>query len=509
MKPLNADSQSCDPISSNCVIWQGPDISCISLCKGDTVSTVVAKLATELCTVMDTLNITNYDLSCFNLTSCAPKDFEALIQFLIERVCKLENCTGCIPDCAGNSTSPTRSPIGTTSSGCPDCTVAIASCFYYKNEFGDQVTEMQLVDYVRTLGNYICQLAGQITTINQILNAYNIRITNLENAPVPTYTLPEFTPVCVLPATPTDIATILEALEAQFCQLRSATGTPDQIYAAIVKQCSGLNTAPILGPGGGTMASLTGWVNSPVNLADSITNMWLTICDLRNAVANIKINCCPDGCGDVAVSMQLVLTGSTLKMFFTGNIPAGFGNCTPAGTLFTITDSSGGLVNTYVDLTNYMNDPAGFSINLSATPINLSDNLTVSGSPCFYNNLTNTTCQSYIQEVYYNTVTCPSVILTALLTSISYNSVVPAGLADYTIEVYDGTGSTLISSYTQTITGPGVFSGTVGGLTSGTLYKVRLVITINGVSTNCPFQNVSTNGVPCDPPDTVVATITL
>ena len=85
MKPLNYDNSPCSPISSNCVIWQGPDIPCIKLCAGDTISDVVFKLATELCTVLDTLNVTNYDLSCFNLVACGPNDFQALIQFLIER----------------------------------------------------------------------------------------------------------------------------------------------------------------------------------------------------------------------------------------------------------------------------------------------------------------------------------------------------------------------------------------------------------------------------------------
>ena len=47
MKPLNLDNKPCSPISSNCVIWQGPDIPCIKLCTGDTVSDVVAKLATD------------------------------------------------------------------------------------------------------------------------------------------------------------------------------------------------------------------------------------------------------------------------------------------------------------------------------------------------------------------------------------------------------------------------------------------------------------------------------
>ncbi len=84
MKPVNLDNSPCSPTSSNCVIWNGPDIPCLSLCKGDTVTDVVYKLATEFCTILDTLNVDNYDLSCLTLNGCAPKTFEELIQALIE-----------------------------------------------------------------------------------------------------------------------------------------------------------------------------------------------------------------------------------------------------------------------------------------------------------------------------------------------------------------------------------------------------------------------------------------
>src|ERR1035437_8883004 len=221
MKPLNRDSDSCDPISSECVIWQGRDIECIKLCKGDTVSDVVGKLATELCEIMDSLDITGYDLSCFNITSCPPEDFHKLIQFLIERICKLEQCTGCIPDCKG--TDPNIFPIP-TSDGCPNCIVSIAPCFYFLNPFGDTVTTMQLSDYVTAIGNKVCTIAGQIATMQATLLNHSIRLAHLESIPPPVLSLPTITPICVLPPTPTDIAAVLQTLEQQFCMLRSATG---------------------------------------------------------------------------------------------------------------------------------------------------------------------------------------------------------------------------------------------------------------------------------------------
>ena len=54
MIPSNTGGKTngCDPTSSNCVVWQGPNLDCIGLCTGDTVSTVIAKLAEKLCSVV-------------------------------------------------------------------------------------------------------------------------------------------------------------------------------------------------------------------------------------------------------------------------------------------------------------------------------------------------------------------------------------------------------------------------------------------------------------------------
>ena len=86
MKPLNLDKSPCSPVSSNCVIWNGPNIECIGLCKGDTVTQVISKLAEELCNLIDTFKLSNYDISCLELP-CPPKTFEELINELIKVIC--------------------------------------------------------------------------------------------------------------------------------------------------------------------------------------------------------------------------------------------------------------------------------------------------------------------------------------------------------------------------------------------------------------------------------------
>ena len=53
----NDKKKGCITTSSECVIWQGPNISCINLCTGDTISTVVATLAEELCSILNQLDV--------------------------------------------------------------------------------------------------------------------------------------------------------------------------------------------------------------------------------------------------------------------------------------------------------------------------------------------------------------------------------------------------------------------------------------------------------------------
>lgn len=265
MKPINLNKESCDPISSNCVVWQGPDIPCIKLCKGDSVSDVVFKLATELCEILDMLNVDNYDLSCFNVTSCSPDNFQQLIQFLIQTICDLQNIT---------PTDPTKS------AGCPDCLVTVADCF--KDSF--PTGNAQLLDYVREVGSRICTIVLQMGAIQNAVSLLGDRVTVLEGYfPLPTPTEVEITPTCVLPAVDTPVSVVVSALEQQFCALTQVTGDDVALYNAIISQC--VADADARKDGGGAMSSLSGWTTSPVaTIAQSITNLWLSVCDLRSMV---------------------------------------------------------------------------------------------------------------------------------------------------------------------------------------------------------------------------------
>ena len=515
MKPLNLNNQTCDPIASNCVIWTGPDIECIKLCKGDTISDVVYNLATEFCKVLAIIDYP-YDLSCFNLTACKPDDFESLIQFLINRVCSLETCTGCVPDCQGNATmtgttSPGRGKSST--SGCPDCVVAIAPCFYYLNPFGDTVTSMQLIDYVNAIGNRLCTLATDITNLQTAVSNLTIRVTNLENQPPPQVSLPTLIPNCVLSAEQHSMIDVLTALETQFCQLQSATGAPISLYQNIVKQCAGLNTSLQLNGSGGTMASIPGWTSTVTNLAQSFGNSWLAICDMRQAIRNIQLNCCPQGCDGISMSLTALISSSNLTIYPTGLIPFGFVQCGGSSTQVVVTDSDGNSATFTFDLLSYINNPTGYLISLVSTPINISLNMTIVIQPCLYNPNTNATCQRYLSYFITNSALCPSISFVSTETTIAYSFNSNSGDYTYNVQLWNDIASLELDNQTTVQAGVAIVSGTFSTLTAGTTYRVRVVITPTGCGecspTECMFNIISTDPLPCDPPTGVSSEINL
>jgi len=497
MKPLNADTPGCNPISSNCVIWQGPDIECIKLCKGDTISDVVYKLATELCAIMDQLDISNYDLSCLNLGTATPVDIQGLIQLLVNKICTLSGIDPTTPSSGGNQ----------------DIQVPIAECFYYTNPFGDLVTTMTIQEYVTAIGNTICNMVQQLGLDQSVIATHTTQITELQQtqdgqqAQIDNLTPVLITPQCVLSPNPTLVENVVMALEQQFCLLIGATGGPSDIYDAIAQQCSALSQSDTLGGGGGNMGSIPGWDNNITNLAASINNIWLTICDLRSAVRNIQVNCCPAACDGILVSLQSVLNGDTLTLYVSGTIPSGFATCDPSGVLITVSDSTGGSYTTRFNIVAFLNNPTGYILPLAGTPINTSANITITIDNCLTNASTSSTCQSVLQSTIINDAICPAMTYNQTTGSITYSGNIISGTATYTVELWNNAGDTLLSSQVQLLAGPAVLAGTFLGLSIATSYKLRVKVTVNSVDTYCPFTPVTTLTAACPAPAGISAAI--
>jgi hypothetical protein len=466
MKPINNNSTGCDPISSNCVIWHGADIPCINLCKGDSVTAVVGKLATELCDLLDSLNVNVYEIGCLNLGACTPKDFKELIQILIDKICE-------------NSNIDNGQPV--VSGGCPDCIVNICPQFYYENSLGDTVTTMQLKDYVLAIGNKVCMIVGQIATINATLIQHEQRIIILENKITPDLVLPQITPVCVLPSVPTDLDTVLIALETEFCNLINYTGDTPAIALALQAACLGLNQAPQLS-GSGLMQNIPGWFTNPINLAQSFSNLWKTVCDLRNAVSFIQNNCCDTSCNAINLIVEATLNSTTeLRLDFTGTIPNNYIDAI-IGSTIVLTDAGGGgpqtinivqIKNNYFDL----NQP----LIIPLLGVNGANDVTVQVTYRFYDPVTESNCENLVQTIALGTETCPDLIIepdyNGVTFSFAWNGPTPTFI---TAELLSSTNVVLTSQVLNVLNVNG--SGSFGSLAEGQTYKIRLII----------------NGIPCE-----------
>ncbi len=496
MIPTNKDNNAgCEPVSSNCVIWQGPDIPCIQLCKGDSITDVTARLAKELCTIMEYLKVTNYDMGCFDPVCPTLTNFQELVQFIINQLCVLQTC------CEANSGTTQISLRSSEKVLTNETQITVASCFQFVNETGDTVTTMTLEDYARAIGTRVCSLILDIANLNTRVTSLESRVTTIEETCCndPEVELPLISS-CVLGPNPGGwpFLAVLQALETQFCELKAATGTPNALYLAIAKQCAGLDTQQSLAMPGTNMASLPGWVTQSnyTNMSNSLNNMWITICDLRAAVLSLA-ECCQPGCRDIEIAMSASISGGDLQIFLTGILPFGFNDCSGLGSQVTIQDSDGNTYVTNIPITTNINQPPTL-ITLASTPLNPILDFTITMNSCLINNTANVTCERVISFLLNNSINCPSMLFTTTGTSIQYdftNAYTPPVV--YTIELMNSLGTIVLDTIVHTNPATGPVTSTFMGLSNSTTYNVRVTVDYSGQTKICPLTAVTTDPTEC------------
>lgn len=329
----NTAEKGCSPVSSNCVVWQGPDLSCINLCNGDTISDVTYKIATQLCTIKDEMDLTDLDLSCL-IGFCAAvnpapteKTLSAVLEFIIDKVCCLNSIVENI-DLSSTYVEPTLS---------------LPVCLQYTDPQTNQlITVLQHNQYTLRIANQFCDLKTTVNGHTSQISALDARVTDLENAPEPT--IPLVTPSCVInPGVSMPITAVVDELESQFCELKSAIGAASEVITAVSNQCTGLGSSSALSTSG-TMSQITGWVNVAGTLADSYKNLWLTVCDLRSAVSLIKDALDLEDCTNFVLDFTVDELENRTKLQLDFNpltlIPSGYQNCGGNGTIIKVTDGS-------------------------------------------------------------------------------------------------------------------------------------------------------------------------
>jgi hypothetical protein len=498
VKPSN-NQQNCNPISSNCVTWQGPDIACINLQKGDTISDVTYKLAVELCDLLDQTNLDSFDLTCFDPICPKPENFHDLVQFIIDKLCTLNNCCSGTTPATFSSTAKSLSVASAQTSGtCPDCIITIASCFHYTDQFGNNITTMNIADYAAAIGAKVCTLATQYAGLQTTVSSQGQRITSLETW-VNNYspTIPTALSSCLYPNTVLQVTSFCQSLEQEYCNLRNATGTPTSLITAISRQCDNLDNLPKL-YGAGLMGMTPGWVlqSNYASAADAINNLWLTVCDLRAAVDNILNTCCNDSltCNSTSVSFgTITIATSTLSVPLLGTTSVGAVDCT-SGIALNVSDKFG---NTYTlspvpaVVANLNGSP--INVNLAATAVQYWSDLDVSLTYCI-ENTNNIACTGTVTSIYLNPGMTPTIILDPLTTpgTIYYTFANPATAvsAIFYVQLFDATETILLNMITYVNDTTVTLLGQFDSLTASVEYKVRIGTQIGTYVRYGAFQSV-------------------
>ena len=491
IQPTNTQA-GCNPVSSNCVIWQGPDIPCITLCKGDSISDVTYKVATELCTLVDQLDITGFDISCFPPICPKPENIHDLIQFILDQLC---TATGGTPATGTTKDLVPGEVAVTTCQEAMSCLVPIASCFQYTDGFGNLVVELSIADYAAAIGTRVCTIVSQLTVINATLVSLDDRISVFEdcdacNPVIPPTTIPSS---CLTAGTNIDISDFVENLETTFCALQNSTGTPSQIYSAISQECINLDTLPSLTNTSVNMGSLPGWVSagSYNTMADAINNMWITICDMRNAVYNVVTTCCAPSCDDVDVTMTASYTSPNILVDLTGSIGS-FTDCYAAGCYITITDAYGNSYTTQINVASNING-ASVPINITATSLNAYTDYTVSLHLCMDDTIAGLKCSQFLNYSIVNDALCPSVAYSADVTYIDYVFTNPlSSPVTYMLECWNSGQTAIVTTSSSINPAVGPVTGSITGLTAAVNYQIRMRVIIGSTITDCPFTSVTT-----------------
>lgn len=335
--PTNTSEQAgCGkPTTTECVYWQGENIECLGIERGQKLSVSVKKVADEVCALADMLNLEDIQLKClFDICISCPepeKTLKIVLQLLINKLCTLDEL---VKELSG-ATAAEEAVL-----------IRLASCFQYTTSEGDLVVELPHEEYTRRIANEVCtikitlsSLENDIQSLNDELNDLTARVVTLESSSDEVSSDCLFTGVRSIPEA-------IDLLDTAFCQTRTSVGLPTAINKAIAEQCPELNAELSTNPN---------WNLSPANLAQAVQNLWIAFCALKADVTVIQDTCCAFDCSDVKIGFVVAFEDGleVVRLRFTSgsgtNIPTGF---TDIGSVLTVTDESNNTLSFNITIEN-------------------------------------------------------------------------------------------------------------------------------------------------------------
>lgn len=364
----------------------------------------------------------------------------------------------------------------------PNDPLSLSKNLRFVNAGGLPITEQYPNDYAITVANAV---SLQIDNYNQViatLSQYEDQIITLQGQVqnILTSGFAEHTVYssCLSSGGTLPVSTVTSLLVNNTCSYNTVLGTPSALSTSVAAQCSNLSTGRQYGSPTGTMSGISGWKLLPTTTADTINNIWLTLCDLRAGMGTLFAAVTPT-CQNVVVGFASVLTSYTvgIQIYFSGYsfIPTGF---LDAGSSILITDSAGNTATASFNIVTSSTNNTPVTILLTSSSLLPNSNYTIAVTSLTSNATWNLNCSKTVVQTLINTIsTCPILQVTAGTTSsVNYT-------ATFLITTNSSYVISLLSSGTvvqsTTYSNPAsVQSGVFSGLTSGTTYSVRATSTI-------------------------------
>ena len=492
MIPTNSGRTSpCDPISSNCVIWQGPDIPCIEICNGDTISDVTAKMAELLCDILEGTclcdpDMTSVDIKCLDTLPPFDQTVQGITGAIITYICNL-------------------TPGTTEEQIC-----SVPNCFATHILLDPLITQLPICDFANELANYVCIVRD---TLNSLQTQITINETDIDwiktHCCETNLELPTMKSVCVMGDNislfPMDL--ILHELESAYCGYIPYVGTIDNdINPALAAQCISSANYTLNNPNAKYPGEYPDWIDAPSNLAQSTQDLWVVVCDMHMAMLGMMANCCPKPCEGIIYDFtaQMVGAGVLNINWNLSDFPPPIQDCNygqpNVGSVVTVNDENGHTK--VVTLQPVQNEASAAGQDIDVSSLDLT-NFTVTVEFCV-NDGPNVCTKTVIKTVAAYLI-CPSPVTltpTPVTCAYGFNGTTTDDVT-YQIEIFDNA-TNVSAGGPETFVNPGLAlcSGVFGGLSHTKTYKA--VITMYPTSTPasqviCQAGIFTTPAINCSP----------
>lgn len=348
MKPTKSSNNkitNCTPTSSECIIWEGPDLDCIEPCFGDTIGDVIKKITEELCALRteNDLLLTLTQLGCLPIVyntvdgqQVADLTLKTTVLTLIEEHCDLVERVDFLSTPAGSdAVPPTLSGVNLT------CLTAIDTL---GSGLPGSATDVQIVQHIV---NGLCATWADLQT--NLETIYSRLDTLGTGTGTGTVSLPTLTSGCLWSGSKT-ISVAWGLFDTDYCAYKAKLGSIAEIDAIITAENSCLTALNDPTTGLFIPQSLSPIVASTTE-AHAVENLWKTICALNAKVATMQevLNfCCGFSCkkfevGVTAINFDADAKEIDLRFSFDGSttLPTGTYDFVDKGSTVIFTDSTG------------------------------------------------------------------------------------------------------------------------------------------------------------------------